>query len=139
MTRSSESRSISMNILLAEDDPTNRKVAVAALSLGNHHVKIAADGQACLDLYRSGSFDAVLMDISMPVMGGIEAVTEIRRFETEKRLPRTPIIAVTAFALAGDRERFLAAGMDECVSKPYRLQHLDSILSKVLGNSLCVP
>jgi CheY-like chemotaxis protein len=122
---------LSMRILLAEDDPTNQKVASIWLSRGGHKVKIAADGQACVDLYRAGSFDAILMDIAMPIMGGVEATSEIRRFETANHLPRIPIIAVTAIAMQGDRERFLESGMDEYISKPYRLAQLGSLLSKV--------
>jgi CheY-like chemotaxis protein len=70
------------------------------------------------------------MDIAMPILGGVEATTEIRRYEIANCFPRTPIIAITASAMTGDRECFLASGMDDYVAKPYRPQELDVILQK---------
>jgi osomolarity two-component system, sensor histidine kinase NIK1 len=75
----------------------------------------------------------VLMDISMPILGGVEATTEIRRYETANSVPRTPIIAITAFAMVGD-QCFLASRMDDYVAKPYRPQELDVILQKTCFN-----
>jgi CheY-like chemotaxis protein len=78
------------------------------------------DGQSCVERFRSKKFDVVLMDISMPILGGVEATAEIRRYEIANCFPRTPIIAITASAMTGDRECFLASGMDDYVAKPYR-------------------
>ena len=126
-----------MRILIAEDDPTNQKIARIWLTRGGHSVTIVPDGQSCVDRYCSESFDVVLMDIKMPVMSGMEAAVEIRRRENANHGPRTPIIAITASAMAGDREEFLASGMDDYVSKPYRPQELDVILQKThRSNSL---
>jgi hypothetical protein len=74
------------------------------------------------------------MDIKMPVMSGVEAAAEIRRRENAHLGPRTPIIAITASAMADDREAFLASGMDDYVAKPYRPQELDVILQKTWSN-----
>jgi CheY-like chemotaxis protein len=123
-----------MKILIAEDDPTNQKIARIWLSREGHSITIVPDGQSCVDRYRSERFDVIFMDISMPIMGGVEATIEIRHYETDNCFPRTPIIAVTASAMAGDREYFLASGMDDYVSKPYRPQELDVILQKTCGN-----
>jgi CheY-like chemotaxis protein len=123
-----------MRILIAEDDPTNQKIARIWLTRGGHSVTIVPDGQSCVEQYRLEKFDVVLMDISMPILGGVEATTEIRRYETANSVPRTPIIAITASAMVGDRECFLASGMDDYVAKPYRLQELDVILQKTWSN-----
>jgi CheY-like chemotaxis protein len=119
-----------MRILIAEDDPTNQKIARIWLTRSGHSITIVPDGQSCVERFRSEKFDLVLMDISMPILGGVEATTEIRRYEIANCFPRTPIIAITASAMTGDRECFLASGMDDYVAKPYRPQELDVILQK---------
>lgn len=116
-----------MRILIAEDDPTNQKIVRIWLTRRGHSITIVPDGQSCVEHYRSERFDVVLMDISMPVLGGVEATQEIRHYEMTSSCPRTPIVAITASAMAGDREYFLAAGMDDYVSKPYRPQELARI------------
>jgi CheY-like chemotaxis protein len=119
-----------MRILIAEDDPTNQKIARIWLTRSGHSITIVPDGQSCVERFRSEKFDLVLMDISMPILRGVEATTEIRRYEIANCFPRTPIIAITASAMTGDRECFLASGMDDYVAKPYRPQELDVILQK---------
>jgi len=123
-----------MKILVAEDDPTNQQIARIWLTRGGHSVTIVPDGQSCVDRYSSESFDVVLMDIKMLVMTGVEAATEIRRRENANDGRRTPIIAITASAMVGDREHFLASGMDDYLAKPYRPQELDIILQKTHRN-----
>jgi CheY-like chemotaxis protein len=123
-----------MRILIAEDDPTNQKIVRIWLTRGGHSVTIVPDGQSCVERFRSEKFDVVLMDIAMPILGGVEATAEIRRYEIANCVPRTPIIAITASAMAGDRECFLASGMDDYVAKPYRPQELDLILQKTWSN-----
>ena len=123
-----------MRILIAEDDPTNQKIARIWLTRGGHSVTIVPDGQSCVDRYCSESFDVILMDIKMPVMSGVEAAVEIRRYENANNGPRTPIIAISASAMMGDREEFLASGMDDYLAKPYRPQELDIILQKTCAN-----
>ena len=107
-----------LRVLLVEDNVVNQRVAIGLLSRRGHHVTTAGDGREALALLDQQSFDLILMDIQMPIMGGIEATAEIRR--RERALGRVPrrIVAMTANAMAGDREQYLAAGMDAYVSKP---------------------
>ena len=94
----------------------NQKLGSRMLQKMGHEVTLAANGQLAVDAVRAKRFDLILMDIQMPVLGGIDATRAIR--ELEQGEPRTPIIAMTAHAMAGDAEKFLAAGMDGYVSKP---------------------
>jgi CheY-like chemotaxis protein len=106
-----------LRILLAEDTPVNQVLAVELLEERGHEVVLACDGREALDLLKRGSFDLILMDLQMPEMDGFEATAAIRAGEagTGRRIP---IIALTAHAMKGDRERCLAAGMDGYISKP---------------------
>ena len=119
-----------LNILLVEDHPTNQKLALSLLNKWGHQTTLAQHGQEALDLFSSASFDLVLMDIQMPVMGGIEATHRIRAFERQHQLLPTPIIAMTAAAMEGDRDACIAAGMDDYVSKPIKVKEL---LEKLLA------
>lgn len=103
-------------ILVAEDDPANALYLERILSKFGHRVVMVGDGQGALDELGRAHFDVVLMDIHMPVMNGIEASRRIRSLQGANSL--VPIIALTANALSGDRERFLAEGMDDYISKP---------------------
>ncbi len=118
-------------ILLAEDNKINQKVAVKLLNALGHEVVCAENGQKAVDLYQSGMtrFDLVLMDIQMPVMGGEKATREIRALEREASAPRIPIIALTANAMKGDRERFLSQGMDDYISKPVKSRDLARVIA----------
>jgi len=119
-----------MRILIAEDDPTNQQIARIWLTRAGHSVTVVPDGQSCVERYRSEKFDVILMDVSMPILGGVEATVAIRQYETENCFPCTPTVAITASARVGDREEFLASGMDDYLAKPYRPQELDVILQK---------
>jgi CheY-like chemotaxis protein len=112
-----------LNILLAEDNLINQKLAVALLTKQGYQVTVAVNGQEALKMSEEGSFDLILMDLQMPVMDGLVATQAIRQRETDGRR-RLPIVAMTANALTGDRERCLAAGMDGYVSKPIRINEL---------------
>ena len=112
-----------LRILLAEDNAVNRVVAQRRLQQWGHSVTTVEDGAAAVRAVGGGSFDLVLMDVQMPVMDGIEATSRIRRLEAGSDR-HTPIVAMTAHALKGDRERFLAAGMDGYVAKPVRSEAL---------------
>jgi PAS domain S-box-containing protein len=121
--------------LLAEDNPVNQQLVVKLLQKQGHLVTVANNGREALDNLEKaglGEFDAVLMDIQMPLMDGMEATAEIRLLE-EKTGGHIPIVAMTAHAMKGDRERCLAAGMDGYVSKPISLPKLNSEIERVLS------
>ncbi|HEY1783986.1 MAG TPA: response regulator, partial [Pirellulales bacterium] len=117
-----------LNILLVEDNAINQRVAQRMLHLAGHHVTLAANGKQALALIQQSTFDTVLMDVQMPDMNGIETTTAIRRIEKQTGR-HTRIIAMTAHALKGDRERCLAAGMDGYVSKPVSSKELLTALA----------
>ncbi len=115
-------------VLLVEDNNINRKLAIAILDELSipHHV--AKDGSEAVTAFSTDSYSLILMDCCMPVMDGYEATIEIRKLE--KGRPRTPIMALTANALAGDRQKALDAGMDDHLSKPYSVDDLQRLLAK---------
>lgn len=113
----------SLRILLAEDGLVNQKVAVNLLEQRGHKVVVANNGRQALDILDSESFDLVLMDVQMPGMDGFEATAKIREQE-KKSGAHIPIIAMTAHAMKGDRERCLEAGMDDYIAKPIRAMDL---------------
>lgn len=117
-----------LRILLVDDNSTNRLVGSRLLESVGHTVTTANDGRQAVALVEQGSFDVVLMDVSMPEMDGLEATAEIRKLA--KPVSSVPVIALTANAVIGDRERFLAVGMNDYVSKPFRLRDLQERLSK---------
>ena len=116
--------SVSWRVLLAEDTPVNQTLATLLLTRMGHEVTVANNGREAFEVFAGGEFDLVLMDIQMPEMSGIEATEAIRGLERERALKPTPILAVTAHALKGDRERYLASGMDGYVSKPLSAEAL---------------
>jgi PAS domain S-box-containing protein len=115
-------------VLIAEDNPVNQIVAVRALERCGCRAEVVADGRQALDALASKRYDAVLMDCQMPEMDGYEATTELRRRENGGH--RTPVIAMTANAMSGDREKCLSAGMDAHISKPMPRQELIDTLHK---------
>jgi signal transduction histidine kinase/CheY-like chemotaxis protein/HPt (histidine-containing phosphotransfer) domain-containing protein len=124
-----------LRLLLAEDSLVNQRLAVGLLERHGHRVTIANNGREALDLAADDGFDAILMDVQMPEMDGLESTRLIR--EHERQTGRhIPIIAMTAHALKGDRERCLASGMDEYVSKPVRERQLMTALRTLLGEEV---
>ncbi len=121
-----------LDILLAEDSLYNQKLAVALLERKGHHVVVANNGAEAAGLARSGPFDLVLMDVQMPEMDGLEATRVIRQHETGSHR-RLPIVAMTAQAMKGDRERCLEAGMDDYLTKPVRSLELYETIARVVG------
>jgi signal transduction histidine kinase/CheY-like chemotaxis protein len=128
--RSAPRTSPARRVLLVEDSPVNQAVAEGMLRFLGCDVTPAADGREALAALESSRYDLVLMDCMMPGMDGFEATAEIRRRESEEPgRGRTVIVAVTANAMAGDRERCIAAGMDDYLSKPFRTDELNALLT----------
>jgi len=122
-----------LQILLAEDNEVNQRLAVRLLEKQGHQVVIAANGREALNALEQQPFDAILMDVQMPEMNGFEATAAIR--EKERKLhTHTPIIAMTARAIKGDREDCLAAGMDGYISKPVQARELFEIVDSLVPN-----
>ncbi|MFC5456817.1 response regulator [Prosthecobacter fluviatilis] len=123
-----------MKLLLAEDGRVNQIIAIKMLEDRGHHVTLAGNGREALELLASQTFDAILMDIQMPEMNGLEATQAIR--ENEARTGgHIPIIAMTANAMKGDREQCLAAGMDDYIAKPIHSAQLYPLLEKYASRS----
>jgi PAS domain S-box-containing protein len=127
-----DSQRVRLKVLLAEDHPVNQKLAVRLLEKAGYEVTVVQDGQQALEAMEAANFDVVLMDVSMPVMSGFEAIERIRAMADEAKR-RTPVIALTAHAMVGDRERCLARGFDGYVSKPVSGQGLREAISGVMG------
>jgi two-component system sensor histidine kinase/response regulator len=125
------SRMISLHILLVEDTPVNREVGIGMLELLGHRVDVAEHGQQAVDATAQQPYDIVLMDCQMPVMDGFSATDAIRERErASNNARRLPIIALTAHAVEGDRERCLSAGMDDYLTKPFTLRQLQNMLAR---------
>ena len=123
-----------LQILLAEDSIVNQKLATALLEREGHTVVVAGNGREALAAWESQELDLILMDVQMPVMDGFEAVTAIRAKESQTG-EHVPIIALTAHALTGDRERCLEAGMDEYITKPLRAKQLIETIERAIAAS----
>ncbi len=119
-----------MTLLLAEDSLANRKLAIGLLSRWGHTIDVATNGSEAVEAVSRKQFDLVLMDVQMPDMDGLTATMKIREMQAAGTVPYFPIVALTAHAMKGDRERCLEAGMDEYVTKPIRPSELAEILAK---------
>ena len=120
-----------LQILLAEDGLANQKLAVGLLSKWGHQVTVVSDGKRAVEAWEAGEFDLILMDVQMPEMDGLEATREIRKREGTDA-DSICIIAMTAHALEGDREKCIAAGMDDYVAKPVRKRTLHDAISRCM-------
>lgn len=127
-----------LKILVAEDNLVNQKVVTRLMEKRGHHVHIASNGIEAISAWKNEKFDLILMDAQMPEMDGLTATRLIRQAELETP-GHIPIIAMTAHALKGDRDRCLEAGMDEYVSKPVNVKELFAKLAKMSGATLVNP
>jgi CheY-like chemotaxis protein len=123
-----------LRVLLAEDHPVNLLVAVRMLEEMGHEVLVASDGQRAAEIAGRGGLDVALLDIQMPGTDGLEGLALIRTREAETGKPRLPAIALTAHALAEDRENCLRAGFDAHLAKPFRSEELRDLMSRVVSD-----
>jgi len=127
-----EDEAVGHHLLVAEDNPINQKLITTILEQAGYTVTTAENGQIAVDLYIEGKYDLVLMDIDMPIMDGITANRLIKEIDAKEKRPFTPVIALTARAMAGDRERIIGAGLDAHLAKPvdreFLLQTIDQYL-----------
>jgi CheY-like chemotaxis protein len=121
-----------LHVLLAEDNAVNQRLAVRLLEKRGHSVKVAANGREALEAMEKERFDLVFMDVQMPEMDGLEATIAIREKEKSSGLHQ-PVIALTAHAMKGDREKCLDAGMDGYLTKPIRPPELEEILEEYVA------
>jgi two-component system sensor histidine kinase/response regulator len=119
--------SLSLRILLAEDNLVNQKVATAMLGKMGHRITLATNGLEALEQWRQGDFDLILMDVQMPEMTGLQATMQIRREEPIGT--HIPIVAMTASAMIEERDRCLAAGMDDFISKPVSYKVIEEMIT----------
>jgi CheY-like chemotaxis protein len=125
---------LSLRILLVEDNPINQMLAMRLLEKWGHCVTLAANGQIAMDTIANGErFELVLMDMQMPVMGGIEATRRLRLLESQKGWPALPVVAMTANAMESDRKACMEAGMDDFLSKPIDHAALAAVLGALDG------
>ncbi|MCX6557314.1 MAG: PAS domain S-box protein [Candidatus Aminicenantes bacterium] len=135
----SEARRLKVRILLVEDNLTNQQVALGILEKLGFHSDAVSNGREAIQALETVAYDLVFMDVQMPVMDGFEATAAIRSGQTTIPNSKIPIIAMTAHAMKGDRERCLEAGMDDYIPKPIAPQAMAAVLDKWLDQSLKVP
>lgn len=128
-----KNRTFTGTILVAEDNPGNQMLIQILLKKLGFDIVIASDGQEAVEKYSEGNYCMILMDINMPVKDGIAASKEIIGIRENMRLPHTPIIALTANAVKGDREKYIDAGMDDYLSKPINHKELKAMIEKYCG------
>jgi signal transduction histidine kinase/CheY-like chemotaxis protein len=126
-----------LHILVAEDNSINQQLITRVLNNIGVDVTIANNGQEAFELRKNGQFDMILMDIQMPVMGGMEATAKILGYEKVENKEHIPIIALTANALSGDRAKYIGAGMDDYLSKPIKLEELNRLLLHYFETKVC--
>jgi len=138
-TLSAKETEFDAKVLVTEDNIINQKLIKRILEEHGMTVDLANNGLECFEKRRSNDYDLLFMDIQMPVMDGIEATHEILDYEEDEDVPHVPIVALTANALKGDRERFLGEGMDEYITKPIETSELLYVLNKFLSNKVSTP
>jgi CheY-like chemotaxis protein len=123
-----------LKALIAEDNPINQKLLKTKLKSMGIEADTANNGLEAFNKYSMNpdKYDVIFMDVQMPIMDGVEATQEILEFEKEEEIPHTPIIAVTANVLKGDRERFIGAGMDDYIAKPIEQKELQRVVDNII-------
>ena len=119
-------------ILVAEDEPVNQQVIGKLLGMAGFSYDIAENGEKAIELFKQKEYDAALFDVQMPVMDGIAATQQIREIEQKEHKKRLPIIAVTARAMFGDKERILENKLDDYIAKPYNLNTVVETLNRYI-------
>jgi CheY-like chemotaxis protein len=122
-----------LRVLLVEDHPVNQLLATTLLKKWGHSVMLAKNGKEAVDMFPTQAWDLVLMDMQMPVMGGLDATRLIRANEPPKQ--HTPIVAMTANAMESDRQACLDAGMDAFVAKPFNASILQTVIRQLLTST----
>jgi len=122
-----------LSVLLAEDNLVNQMLALRMLEKQGHTVEVANNGREALDKVSTQSFDLILMDVQMPIMDGYEATEAIRKQEQQSG-KRVPIIALTAHAMKGDKEKCLESGMDDYIAKPFRQKEFATVVHRVMSS-----
>lgn len=121
-----------LKVLLAEDDSTSKLVTARMLELSGNQLQAVENGEQVLVKLREEHFDLVLMDVQMPVLDGVETTKAIRLGKVGESNKEIPIIATTAYAMAGDKEKFIQAGMNDHLTKPLEITALQTVLSRVM-------
>ncbi|MDD4652671.1 MAG: response regulator, partial [Methanothrix sp.] len=129
----SENDKLKMRILVVEDNPVNQKVAQSMLNKMGLLSDVVANGLEAVNALQTISYDLVLMDCMMPLMDGFEATRAIRRQESKRQNPPIPIIAMTAFAMRGDKDKCILAGMNDFMAKPIQKKELAELLARWLS------
>jgi CheY-like chemotaxis protein len=124
--------SLSLRILLAEDNLVNQRVAMSMLGKMGHRITLATNGLEAVEQWRQGDFDLIFMDVQMPEMTGMQAAMQIRREEAASA--HIPIVAMTASAMSEERDRCLAAGMDGFISKPVSYRVIEDTITAAFSN-----
>jgi CheY-like chemotaxis protein len=122
-----------LHILVAEDNPINQKLIKVVLENLGLSVTLASNGEEAYEYRKEGIYDMIFMDIQMPVMGGVESTQHILEYEKEQALKHIPIIALTANALSGDKEKYMAEGMDDYATKPLDIKAIERLVNKYCG------
>jgi signal transduction histidine kinase/CheY-like chemotaxis protein len=136
LLESKEVRFSNINVLVAEDNSINQKLIQHVLNDFGLSVTLVDNGMEALESRKTNVYDMIFMDIQMPVMGGIDATKAILEYEEQQRKHHVPIVALTANALSGDREKYLNAGMDDYLSKPLELEKLSILLKEYFSDKM---
>jgi CheY-like chemotaxis protein len=128
----SEPLTAALHILVVEDNSVNQELVKTLLANRGHRVAIAQDGIEALEVLRRNHFDLIFMDIQMPKQDGYETTQLIRKASGDGLYPNIPIIAMTAYAMRGDRDKCLLAGMNDYLSKPIAAEELDRVLNNYI-------